>query len=729
MKKLVILFVFSLFVFPCLTNAATFGISRPSNNLGLVGYWTFDGKDTIWTSDTTATTLDKSGNGTTGTLTNMIRTINPAVGKIGQGLGFDGVNDYVNIPSAPSLNAPYTISLWFYPRVFGVQQGLVDFAYNTSNSPSLYLHANNRLDMEAFNTVGFRSFSNKVFTTADLNKWWHVVAIVSSSTDPTQWKFYINGIDNGLDSSDSYGSYRAPSTAWALGSIYNNAHFFNGFMDDVRIYNRSLTQTDVTQLYNIGASNKTATSPKVAATSTCSVGLSCGLVGYWTFDGKDVVNGVILDKSGSGNNGNTINISTSTFYKPGKIGQGLDFDGVNDYVDILSTTNLDNIWDSGGTVSFWVKLRSGGEGLGAGYWVGRSVWTLFALEGCSSNSGIEFNIAWSGGVAKWRDCFSSTDFNKWHHIVLSYDADSTSNVPMAYVDNVLVTLPQVVAPSGTRSTDVGSETLIGGNFATSRTSDGIIDDMRMYNRLLSRSEITQLYNMGASTKVSTSQVNTLRPGLVGYWTFDGKDVVNGVALDRSGNSNSANLINISTSTFYKAGKIGQGFNFDGIDDYASASSTNGSLDFGTGSFSFSLWVRMNKVFPASEVGIFVKLMENDSIGWKLVTGASNTLAWRVRSGPSDFIYVYSPSLQIDTWYHVTGVVDRSANKSLLYINGVLATAGSDITGFGTFDTNRNLFMGTSRADLYYSNISLDDVRVYNYALSAKETLQLYNMGK
>ena len=69
----------------------------------------------------------------------------------------------------------------------------------------------------------------------------------------------------------------------------------------------------------------------------------------------------------------------------------------------------------------------------------------------------------------------------------------------------------------------------------------------------------------ASFTISRPPTNNL--GLVGHWTFDGKNVVNGVALDSSGNGNNGNLINIATSTFYSYGKIGQGFNFDGTNDY------------------------------------------------------------------------------------------------------------------------------------------------------------------
>src|SRR3990167_9321998 len=51
------------------------------NTNGLVGYWTFYGADTPWTSSTAATTLDKSGNNNTGTLTNMSQSTSPVIGK------------------------------------------------------------------------------------------------------------------------------------------------------------------------------------------------------------------------------------------------------------------------------------------------------------------------------------------------------------------------------------------------------------------------------------------------------------------------------------------------------------------------------------------------------------------------------------------------------------------------------------------------------------------------
>src|SRR3989344_176746 len=73
------------------------------NTSGLVGYWTFDGADTPWTSTTAATTLDTSGQNNTGTLTNMSQSTSVTPGKLGQALNFDGSNDYINMGNPAAL--------------------------------------------------------------------------------------------------------------------------------------------------------------------------------------------------------------------------------------------------------------------------------------------------------------------------------------------------------------------------------------------------------------------------------------------------------------------------------------------------------------------------------------------------------------------------------------------------------------------------------------------------
>src|SRR3990167_372703 len=95
------------------------------------------------------------------------------------------------------------------------------------------------------------------------------------------------------------------------------------------------------------------------------ISLKSGLVGHWTFDGKDLNTGAAMDASGQGNHGALVNMSTSTSRVPGKFGQALKFDGTNDYVDAGNGNSL-NVADSAVTICTWAKTLSWKSG---GSWI------------------------------------------------------------------------------------------------------------------------------------------------------------------------------------------------------------------------------------------------------------------------------------------------------------------------------------------------------------------------
>ena len=74
---------------------------------GLIGHWTFDGKDTPWSSATKVTAIDRSGNGNNATSTTMTRAGSPTIGKLGQALNFNGsVSSSATNNGFPSGNHP-----------------------------------------------------------------------------------------------------------------------------------------------------------------------------------------------------------------------------------------------------------------------------------------------------------------------------------------------------------------------------------------------------------------------------------------------------------------------------------------------------------------------------------------------------------------------------------------------------------------------------------------------
>lgn len=224
-----------------------------------------------------------------------------------------------------------------------------------------------------------------------------------------------------------------------------------------------------------------------------------------------------------------------------------------------------------------------------------------------------------------------------------------------------------------------------------------------------------------------SYINTTNPyllkdsSLVGWWTFDGKDMTNGRVNDISGNANHGNLINIATSTFYRPGKIGQGFNFDGTDDYVNVGN-NSSLSPTTG-ITISAWVRPLKKSNAANYSaitakggsLYALMIRQDGIVTFYLQGVAN---WLTNDGTKD--------LFDGSWHYVTATYD--GNFQRIYVDALLMNSNA-ITGTITSSSVTTVIgRDTTGASTYVFNGSLDDVRIYNRALSAKEITQLYNMG-
>lgn len=224
------------------------------------------------------------------------------------------------------------------------------------------------------------------------------------------------------------------------------------------------------------------------------LGLSTGLVGYWTFDGPDISGTRAKDRSGQNNHGTLTNGPVQAV---GRIGQALNFDGVNDYVDIGDKSSMEGLSEI--SVSAWIKtnqITADGEIVTKGA-AGQAVWLLFQNDiGSVSGRTNMFTFAVGNGstLTRIEGATGIAKVEQWTHVVGVWkQSPETINLYVNGVqDSSTPTLSGVTMTTGADSVRIGDDGSLGGT----NVFNGLIDEVRFYNRALSADEVRKLYNMG-----------------------------------------------------------------------------------------------------------------------------------------------------------------------------------------------------------------------------------------
>jgi len=197
-----------------------------------VGHWTFDGK---YLNTTTST--DTSGSGNNGTLSGGV---GPIEGKLGQALSFDGVDDYISLGNNNfQFNNDFTVSAWVNDRNTGVT-GIQQIIGTSGRRWGL------GRDSAGIYFAFYDGTLRKISYNATTNQWLHLVGVKS----PSGSEFFVDGVSVGTYSSTSSIVYFSGDTD--IGGDPSLARYWNGSIDDTRVYNRALSAGEVTQLYNLG---------------------------------------------------------------------------------------------------------------------------------------------------------------------------------------------------------------------------------------------------------------------------------------------------------------------------------------------------------------------------------------------------------------------------------------------------------------------------------------------
>jgi len=502
-------------------NGTTFGSNTTEmngNESGLVAYWRFN--ESVW-NGTNREVKDFLGKNN-GTAKNA-NTSSGLFGGAGNFSGTSGVyTNEVQILNSQELNPQndsFTITGWAKSsQKGGANQWHLYVAKRTTIATNGYYVG--MLEGSGLNfMIGDGAYR---YDTRDTNyipiaydQWFHFAAVINRTSK--QILLYINGT---LGASRSFTTLDNISNTWNL-SIGNDEgqaqagynYPVKGQIDEVAFWNRTLNSSEIFELYQKGnITNSTSNSTyfyfgdyesnvKDASSIVQWLNISWAeespyaeelspnnfnTAGNVFLGHLNEASGTIIDYSGNGNNGTQF--GGVTYNTSGKFNSALSFDGSNDYIDLGNSNSVKITGNL--TLSAWVKFNqiptggivmdilakteTGGYGILSNYAGSGRVETFFYIGGYK-NAGVSL---------------SSLSAGNWYYIVGTYNGSSVD----FYLNGIK---QQSVAASGSIS-DITYNLTIGANPGPSYAEffNGTIDEIAIFNRSLSDSEILSLYQRG-----------------------------------------------------------------------------------------------------------------------------------------------------------------------------------------------------------------------------------------
>ena len=462
----------------------------PTN--GLVGYWPFSGNAN-----------DQSGNGNNGTVTGAILTTD-RFGNANSAYNFDGSNNHILVSDNSTLSgfSDITISLWVnisqFPSASNPFSGLVTKWYGSGSCGGMtdnyacYLRTNNQF---VAGTNQYRNYPDMLQSPSNLStsNWYHLVMVHNSTTGGS---IYINGsLVSTYNTSGALCSSTNPLYFGCDNGLGAINRFFNGKLDDIGIWNRALSQQEITTMYN-----------GVNYSDTCNAvsgSLVNGIVAYYPFCGN------ANDQSGNGLNG-VVNGATLTTDRFGNTNNAYNFNGNSDFIKVLDNDLLDLTQNL--TLSAWISPNSVVNEqaiIGKGKIVSQTGYALLHNVLIPEKTGISIqNIPTP--VSESFINSSTLNLNSWYNLIGTYNGSELKLYLNGILVNSISTNLQLMPNSLT-------DLFIGCELSGFRFFNGKIDDIGIWNRALTQQEITQLFNQNQCiTNITVTDTLIINVGQLSY---------------------------------------------------------------------------------------------------------------------------------------------------------------------------------------------------------------------
>ncbi|BDU50639.1 LamG-like jellyroll fold domain-containing protein [Haliovirga abyssi] len=607
-------------------------------------------------------------------------------GKVGKCGYFDGNGDYLAIKALNFKNSADLENL-------SVAAWVKSDSKNRQIISSFDRSENWRLSLkdDMNNNIGWDTTSGNVTddfgSSSDYTdgKWHFVVATYNKGNK----KIYVDGNlveskagnETGLGSNTlRYGFVGTGSEANSEDGTTGPDYWFDGYIDEFRIYSKELSQSEINSLYLEGQD----------------------LVAEYKFDG-----GLTLDSSGFNNDGIINGGVVETENRDGDSGKALSFDGSTGYVEVDDSESLNPTKQL--TLSAWIKWNidpTTGENYAE--ILSKNGDDQYQLQHSSGNDKFEFAINTTSG-RKYIQSTTSPVADKWYYVVGTYDGINMK----LYVNGALETTTGYTGDllTSNEKLDIGRRSV-----NNDRYFNGAIDDVKIYRKALTADEIGKNY--------------VSKPDLLVYYDFDNE--ISGKVKDMSYNNNNG----IIKGGFHTVdgGIDGKGGYFDGTGDYLSIDNLNFGNANGITDLTVMAWVKSS----SENKQIISSFDRSENFRLSLKDDMNNNIGWDTSSlGTATDDFGYDKDYVDGNWHLVAATYSNGSKK--IYVDGEKVAektgvhaskgigTGADRYGFVGTGSEATTVDGATGPDYWFNGI-MDDFKIYSRELSSSEISKIYTNG-
>jgi hypothetical protein len=649
----------------------------------------------LYSLDYDASTAPDAATDYSGTASNVEFGVD---GQINWGAGFNGSSSKIEINSNLNIaNNSFSFSFWIACTDSTDDNYVIITEGNNGNNKNLHIGKISPSYHTNPNKLRFGFYSNDVDSTTNVSTdgtWQHWVCTFDASS--TTQKVYLNGnLENTRISSSNF----TGTSNLQIGGLtsWGSNNGFNGSIDQVRVFSKALSQTEVGTLYAETACVYTATTTDNDYPTTNTA--------YYK-----------LDNSAEDEKGSYDGTESNITYEFGRFGTAAVFNGSNS--KITAPSLLSSSYNGSVSYSAWFKTSN----------TANTIKTIIVTDdttGSISGKVLLLAVSYSGGTSGLLELtgynfptfslFGTTNVadGNWHNVVLVLDNPNATLKVYLDGDYSSPEITKALSSSNITLDKVFSEDWTIGSQGAIRFFDGSIDQVRIFSSALTSDQVEGLFNDEKQAYITKSASDPFG---------DSSEVAFYKMENNSNDSTGSNNGSDTSMTYSTSDALFDSYSavFDGSSSIITTSLNKSSYS----SLSYSVWI---KTSSTSQQRIIDASSGNSQNRQCLFTRFDGSKGIRYISIGDDFYDTGNLNTLLGDWFHVV-VTDGGGNDVNLYINGELVTFTKVISNGGYLNPSNTLFGAgrktTNDIGNYFSG-DLDQVRIFNRVLEGDEVFKLY----